>query len=98
MNPFDASALEYALRIPNAEVSVLTMSPPSVKEALTQLTRLPISEIVMLCDSAFAGSDTLATSYILAEYLKNNMPDLILCGRQSIDGDTAQVGWWQRAV
>ena len=92
MNPFDASALEYALRIPEAEVTVLTMSPPSVKEALTQLTRLPVSEIVMLCDSAFAGSDTLATSYILAEYLKNNMPDLILCGRQSIDGDTAQVG------
>ena len=92
MNPFDASALEYALRIPNAEVSVLTMSPPSCKEALTQLTRLPIKEIVMLCDSAFAGSDTLATSYILAEYLKNNMPDLIICGRQSIDGDTAQVG------
>ena len=48
MNPFDASALEYALRIPNAEVSVLTMSPPSCKEALTQLTRLPIKEIVML--------------------------------------------------
>ncbi len=92
MNPFDASALEYALRIPDAEVSVLSMSPPSCKEALTQLTRLPIKEAVMLSDSSFAGSDTLATSYILAEYLKKNMPDLILCGRQSIDGDTAQVG------
>ncbi len=92
INPFDASALEYALRIPEGEVSVLTMSPPSCKEALTQLTRLPIKEIIMLSDSAFAGSDTLATSYILAKYLKSNMPDLILCGRQSIDGDTAQVG------
>ncbi|MBQ2863607.1 MAG: FAD-binding protein [Clostridia bacterium] len=92
LNPFDASALEYALRIPGAEVSILTMSPPSVKEPLTQLTRLPVSEIVLLCDSAFAGSDTLATSYILAEYLKDKMPDLVLCGRQSIDGDTAQVG------
>lgn len=92
MNPFDASALEYALRLPDAEVSVLTMSPPSCKEALIQLTRLPIKEAVMLCDSAFAGSDTLATSYILAAYLKKNMPELIICGRQSIDGDTAQVG------
>jgi len=92
MNPFDASALECALRIPDGEVTVLTMSPPSCKESLLQLTRLPVSEVVMLCDNAFAGSDTLATSYILATYLKNNMPDLILCGRQSIDGDTAQVG------
>lgn len=92
LNPFDASALEYALRIPEAEVSVLTMSPPSAKESLVQMTRLPVSQIVMLCDPAFAGSDTLATAYILAEYLRNNMPDLILCGRQSIDGDTAQVG------
>ena len=92
INPFDASALEYALRIPDAEVSILTMSPPSCKESLTQLTRLGVKEIIMLCDSAFAGSDTLATSYILATYLKDNMPDLILCGRQSIDGDTAQVG------
>ena len=92
INPFDASALEYALRIPDSEVSVLTMSPPSCKEALTQLTRLPIKEVVMLCDTAFAGSDTLATSYILCEYLKKNTPDLIICGRQSIDGDTAQVG------
>ncbi len=92
INPFDASALEYALRIPGAEVSILTMSPPSCKESLLQLTRLGVKEIVMLCDNAFAGSDTLATSYILAEHLKNSMPDLILCGRQSIDGDTAQVG------
>ena len=92
MNPFDASALEYALRLPDAEVSILTMSPPSCKEALIQLTRLPVKEIIMLCDSAFAGSDTLATSYILSTYLKDNMPELIICGRQSIDGDTAQVG------
>lgn len=92
INPFDASALEYALRIPDAEVSILTMSPPSCKPALLSLTRLGVKEVAMLCDSAFAGSDTLATSYILAQYLKNDMPDLILCGRQSIDGDTAQVG------
>ena len=92
INPFDASALEYALRIPDAEVSILTMSPPPCKPALLSLTRLGVKEVAMLCDSAFAGSDTLATSYILAQYLKNDMPDLILCGRQSIDGDTAQVG------
>lgn len=92
LNPFDASALECALRIPGGEVSVLTMSPPSCKESLIQLTRLPVSEVVMLSDNAFAGSDTLATSYILATYLKRNLPDLILCGRQSVDGDTAQVG------
>ncbi len=92
INPFDASALECALQIPDSEVTVLSMSPPSCKEPLLSLTRLPIHEVVMLCDNAFAGSDTLATSYILASYLKKNMPDMIICGRQSIDGDTAQVG------
>lgn len=92
INPFDASALEYALRIPDAEVTVLSMSPASFKENLLQMTRLPIKEAVLLSDRAFAGSDTLATSYILSAYLKNNMPDMIICGRQSIDGDTAQVG------
>ncbi len=92
INPFDASALECALQIPDSEITVLSMSPPSCKEPLLSLTRLPVHKVVMLCDNAFAGSDTLATSYILATYLKKNMPDMIICGRQSIDGDTAQVG------
>ncbi len=92
INPFDASALECALQIPDSTVTVLSMSPPSCKEPLLALTRLPVHEVVMLCDSAFAGSDTLATSYILAAYLREHMPDMIICGRQSIDGDTAQVG------
>ena len=90
INPFDACALEAALQM-GGEVTVLSMCPPSAKDALAALTRLG-AKVIMLCDNAFAGSDTIATSYILSTAAKRLEYDLILCGRQTIDGDTAQVG------
>ncbi len=90
INPFDACALECAFRL-GGEVTVLSMCPPSAKDALTALTRLG-AKVIMLCDNAFAGSDTLATSYILSTAAKRLEFDLVLCGRQTVDGDTAQVG------
>ena len=90
INPFDESALECALQLGN-DVTVISMGPVSFKEALLPLTRLG-AKVRLISDSAFAGSDTLATSYILSTAIKEMEYDLILCGRQSIDGDTAQVG------
>ncbi len=92
LNPFDACALEAALCVENAEVSVVSMCPPSAAEKLRALTRLGVKNVYLLSDKAFAGSDTLATSYILSEFLKKHQFDLVFCGRQTIDGDTAQVG------
>lgn len=92
LNPFDASALECALRIPKAEVTIISMGRPDVSDMLKGLTRLGASRAILLTDNAFAGSDTLATSYVLSLAIKRIMPDLIICGRQSVDGDTGQVG------
>lgn len=92
LNPFDECALEEALRIPGAEVNLLSMCPPTAKEKLLSLTRLGAKKAILLCDPAFAGSDTLATAYILSTQLRKMEYDLILCGRQTTDGDTAQVG------
>ncbi len=90
LNPFDCSALECALELGFEDITVLTMSPPSVVDQLRSLTRLGVKAI-LITDPAFAGSDTLATGYILSEAIKRVNPDYVFCGRQSIDGDTAQV-------
>lgn len=90
LNPFDESALECALRLSD-DVTVITMGPESCREVLKPLTRLG-AKVTLISDRLFAGSDTLATSYILSTAIKKMEYDLILCGRQSIDGDTAQVG------
>ena len=90
LNPFDESALECALRL-SSDVTVVTMGPKSCEDVLKPLTRLG-AKAVLISDTAYAGSDTLATSYILSEAIKKMEYDLILCGRQSVDGDTAQVG------
>jgi len=90
INPFDESALECALTMSN-EVTVISMGPISTKPVLEKLTRLG-AKVILLSDSIYAGSDTLATSYILSKQIEKMDYDLILCGRQSIDGDTAQVG------
>lgn len=90
INPFDESALECALRLSD-DVTVYSMGPQSVKDALLPLTRLG-AKVYLISDSLYAGSDTLATSYILSKALSGKDYDLILCGRQSVDGDTAQVG------
>ena len=90
VNPFDECALEAALRLSD-DVTVLSMGPVSCREPLQKLTRLG-ARCILLSDSDFAGSDTLATSYVLSEAAKKAGFDLIICGRQSIDGDTGQVG------
>ena len=90
INPFDACALETALRLSN-DVTVVSMGPMSAKDELTRLTRLG-AKVVLLNDNAFAGSDTLATSHIISCAIQKMEYDLIICGRQTIDGDTAQVG------
>ena len=92
ISPFDACAYEEALKIEGAEVILLSMGPPAVKDLLLRLTRLGAKRAVLLCDSAFAGADTLATAYTLSLAVKKLSPDLIMCGRQTLIGDTAQVG------
>jgi len=92
INPFDECAIEEALKIPDASVYVVSMSPISAKDKLHSLTRLGVKKVFMLSDSIYAGSDTLATAYILSEWIKKQSFDMIFCGRQTIDGDTAQVG------
>lgn len=92
IGPFDAAAYESALRIPDSEVILLSMAPESGKTVLESLTRLGAKEAYLLCDRSFAGSDTLATTYILSLALARLCPDLVFCGRQTMEGDTAQVG------
>ncbi len=90
LNPFDGAALECALEMGFTDITLLTMSPPSALECVKGITRLGV-KAVMLSDTAYAGSDTIATSLVLAKAIERLSPDLIFCGRQSVDGDTAQV-------
>ena len=90
INPFDACAYELALSVDNAEVSLLSMGPASVDGALLNLTRLGAKEAYLLSDTYFAGADTLATAYTLSLAVKKLCPDLVVCGRQTLIGDTAQ--------
>ncbi len=92
LNPFDAAAYEAALKLSDAEVILLSMGPAKTEGFLRNLTRLGAKKAYLLCDSAFAGSDTLATAYTLSLAIERLKPDMILCGRQTIDGDTGQVG------
>ncbi len=92
LNPFDACALECALRIPDAEITLLSMGRKNVEDMLKSMTRLGNIKGVLLSDIAFAGADTLATGYALSLAAKKINPDLIICGRQTVDGDTAQTG------
>ena len=92
INPFDACAYEAALQMPHAEVILLSMGPERTKDFLLNLTRLGAKKGYLLCDRAFAGADTLATSYVLSLAIEKLQPDLVICGRQTIDGDTGQTG------
>ncbi len=92
INPFDASAYETALGIDGAEITLLSMGPEKTAPFLESLTRLGAESAVLLCDRAFAGADTLATSYAISLAIKRLCPDFVFCGRQSVDGDTGQVG------
>ena len=96
-NPEDLNALEQALRIkdqyPDTTISVLTMGPFRAADVIRESLYRGADHGYLLTDRAFAGADTLATSYALAMAIRHiGMPDLILSGRQAIDGDTAQVG------
>ena len=95
-NPEDLNALEAGLRLKDrhgGRVTVLTMGPPSAAQVLRESLFRGADEVVLLSDRAFAGADTLATSYALARAIEHlGETDLVLCGRQAIDGDTAQVG------
>ncbi len=91
INPFDACAYEEALKI-GGDITIISMGPPKTAEFLSKLTRLGANRAILLTDSAFAGADTLATAYTLSLAAKKINPDLIFCGRQTLEGDTAQVG------
>ena len=95
-NPDDLNALEMALeiksRIPNAELSIITMGPPRAASIIRESMYRGANNGYLLTDMKFAGSDTLATSYALSKAVELLKPNLIFCGVQAIDGDTAQVG------
>ncbi len=99
MNPFDAHALEESLRLKDRygfHIAVISMGPPNTEITLRKGLALGVDEAVLLSDRVFGGADTLATSFVLSEAIKRlNQKDevvAVICGRQTIDGDTAQVG------
>lgn len=95
INPEDKNGLEEALHMKEttgATVTVLTMGPPQAKSALYEALAMGADRAILLSDVAFAGADTWSTSLTLAAAIKKLDYDLIFCGRQAIDGDTAQVG------
>jgi electron transfer flavoprotein beta subunit len=98
-NPFDTHALEEALRLKDrygARVTAVSMGPPTAENVLRRALSLGADDAVLLSDRAFGGADTLATSRVLTEAIvklgEKETVDLVLCGKQTIDGDTAQVG------
>jgi electron transfer flavoprotein beta subunit len=96
INPFDTYAVEEGLRIKEkvgGKVTVMSMGIPSVSEQLKETIGLGADEAILLSDRAFAGADTLATSYSLSMGIRKlGNVDLVICGKQATDGDTAQVG------
>jgi electron transfer flavoprotein beta subunit len=96
VNPFDKNALEAALQLKEkhgGKVTVLSMGPPQAKDALKECLAMGADDAYLVSDRAFGGADTLATSYTLAAAIRKlGHFDLIICGKQAIDGDTAQVG------
>lgn len=100
INPYDLFAIEEALRLRDkfgGEVTVLTMGPPSAEDSLRKVLSFGVDRAVLLTDRFFAGADTLATTYALATAIRKigvefGPPDIVFTGKQTIDGDTAQVG------
>lgn len=98
-NPFDTHAIEEALRLKEkygGRITAISMGPPAAEAVLRKALALGVDDAVLLSDRAFGGADTLATSQVLASAvakLNGQQPiDVVLCGKQTIDGDTAQVG------
>ncbi|AET69560.1 electron transfer flavoprotein, beta subunit [Desulfosporosinus orientis DSM 765] len=96
MNPYDLYAIETALRLKEqkgGKISVISMGPPQAKEVIQEAFMMGADEGVLISDRKFAGADVLATSYALSQGVRQmGNFDLILCGKQTTDGDTAQVG------
>jgi len=96
INPFDMYAIEEGVRLKEkhgGRVTVITMGPPQAESALREAVSMGADEAILICDRAFAGSDTWASSYTLARAIEKLRDfDLIICGKQASDGDTAQVG------
>ncbi|OIJ17410.1 electron transfer flavoprotein subunit beta [Anaerobacillus alkalilacustris] len=99
LNPYDAHAVEEAVRLRaeyGGKVTVLSMGPPQAVNAIKKCIEIGADEGVLISDRAFAGADTLATSYALTKAIekiqKQEPIDLVLCGKHAIDGDTGQVG------
>jgi electron transfer flavoprotein beta subunit len=96
INPYDLYAIEAAAQLKDkykATVHTITMGPPQAKEIIKEAFMMGVDDGIMISDSKFAGADVLATAYTLAQGIKK-LPksDLIICGKQTTDGDTAQVG------
>lgn len=96
MNPYDLFALETALRIKqetDAILKVITMGPPQAKQVIEESFMMGADEGAIISDRKFAGADVLATSYTISQGIKKiGNPQIIICGKQTTDGDTAQVG------
>ena len=100
VNFYDLHGLEEALRIKDeqgARVTVVTMGPPPAEKGLKECISLGADEAVLVTDRGFAGADTLATSYVVANTIRKieeqwGAADIIFCGKQTLDGDTGQVG------
>lgn len=97
INPLDRVALEAAVRLRKKEggkITVISMGPPQSEEALREAMAFGADQGILLTDPAFAGADTLATSHVLAKAITRltPFPDLVLCGKQTIDSDTGHVG------
>lgn len=95
INPLDLYAIELAIRLKEnygGEIIALTMGPPKAEEALREAVAMGVDSGVLVSDRVFGGSDTWATSYVLAEAIKCHDFDLVICGERATDGDTGQVG------
>jgi electron transfer flavoprotein alpha/beta subunit len=95
INPFDMHAIEAGIQIKEkagGKVTVMTMGPPQAESALRDAIAMGADDGILLSDRAFAGSDTWATSFTLSKAIEKLGADIIICGKQAIDGDTAQVG------
>ncbi len=96
INPFDMYAIEEGIRLKEkygGRTTAITMGPPQAREALREAVAMGCDEGILLSDRAFAGADTWATAYTLAQAIRKiGEYDVILCGRQAADGDTGQVG------
>ncbi len=96
INPYDIGAIQLAKNVKflldDCEITAVSMGPVQTKDALREALAMGCDNAYLLCDKKFAGSDTLATAYVLSKFIKSHLNDfnLIICGYQAVDGDTAQ--------